>query len=326
MRPATDLIARPRPRLFPLAAVAIALPAIALATAEAAVTVPPPLASAPVVESHWGVSVADPYRFLEDVKDPKVQAWMKAQATATSTLLESIPGRAELLARMQQIEAAAAGLTNNVVRTEGNRFFFERRNPGEGQFKLVWRDGIDGADTVIVDPEALSKAAGRPHAIMDFAPSRDGRLLAYSVQVGGSEIGTLHVIDVATGKPVIEPIDRIRYALAPRRRLREAAAERALPRPHASLPLAGERRRPPDPEREPQSGAEAPLLRQRICLPASGHRGRGRDRLARRRAQPPAPPRRPRHDRPRRSEVAQDRRHRRPRHRFRVHQRLAVPA
>lgn len=205
----TSPIRRRRNRIAVLASL---LPATLLAAAEAAVTVPPLPAGAPVVESHWGVSVADPYRFLEDVRDPKVQAWMKAQATATSMLLESIPGRAELLARMQQIEAAAAGLTNNVVRTESNRYFFERRNPGEGQFKLVWRDGIDGTDTVIVDPEALSKAAGRPLAIMDFAPSRDGRLLAYSIQVGGSEIGTLHVIEVATGKPVIEPIDRIRYA------------------------------------------------------------------------------------------------------------------
>jgi prolyl oligopeptidase len=177
-----------------------------------AMSVPPPLPPQTVTETHWGTAVADPYRFLENVKDPQVQAWLKAQATATDALLASIPGRAALLKRMREIEDAAAGLTSDVVRTETDRYFFLRRNPGEGQFKLVWRDGVNGADTVIVDPEALSKAAGRPHAIMDFAPSRDGRLLAYSIQVGGGEIGTLHVVDVATGKPKVEPIDRIRYA------------------------------------------------------------------------------------------------------------------
>ena len=184
----------------------------AQAATIAGIEVPPPLPPKPETETHWGVTVADPYRFLEDVGDPKVQGWLKAQASATDAILASIPQRAVLLARIKEIEGAAAGLTSNVVRTEGDRYFFERRNPDEGQFKLVWRDGINGVDTVLVDPEALSKAAGRPHAIMDFAPSRDGRLLAYSIQVGGSEIGTLHVIDVATGKPVIEPIDRIRYA------------------------------------------------------------------------------------------------------------------
>jgi prolyl oligopeptidase len=194
-----------------LNALSTALLSLTAAGASAS-TVPPPLPPQPVTETHWGVTVPDPYRFLEDLNDPKVQGWLKAQANATEALLASIPGRATMLARMREIENAAAGLTNDVVRTESNRFFFQRRNPGEGQFKLVWRDGADGTDTVIVDPEALSKATGRPHAIMDFAPSRDGRLLAYSIQVGGGEIGTLHVVDVATGKPVIEPVDRIRYA------------------------------------------------------------------------------------------------------------------
>jgi prolyl oligopeptidase len=201
----------PSPRSFAVNALSTALLSLTAVSALAS-TVPPPLPPQPATEMHWGVAVADPYRFLEDVKDPKVQAWLKEQASATESLLASIPGRATLLSRMRAIEDAAAGLTSNVVRTESNRYFFQRRNPGEGQFRLVWRDGVDGVDTVIVDPEALSKAAGRPHAIMDFAPSRDGRLLAYSIQVGGSEIGTLHVIEVATGKPVIDPIDRIRYA------------------------------------------------------------------------------------------------------------------
>ena len=192
--------------------IAVAVPAGSGQAATPGVNVPPPLPAQPIAETHWGVTVADPYRFLEDTRDAKVQSWLKAQATATDAILASIPGRAGLLARMKEIEAAASGLATDVVRTEGNRFFFQRRNPTDGQFKLVWRDGIDGPDTVIVDPEALSKAAGRPHAIMDFAPSRDGRLLAYSIQVGGGEIGTLHVVEVASGKPVIEPIDRIRYA------------------------------------------------------------------------------------------------------------------
>ena len=199
-------------RRLPMVFVAFAAFAGASLATPVGVTVPAPLPAQPVVDTHWGVAVPDPYRFLEDTKDPRVQSWLKAQANATEAILTSIPGRAGLLTRMKEIEAAAAGLATDVVRTEGNRFFFERRNPTDGQFKLVWRDGIDGADTVIVDPEALSTAAGRPHAIMDFAPSRDGRFLAYAIQVGGGEIGTLHVIDVASGKPVIEPIDRIRYA------------------------------------------------------------------------------------------------------------------
>ena len=140
--------------------------------------VPPPLAAQPVVDTHWGVAVPDPYRFLEESKDPKVQSWLKAQASATDAILTSIPGRAAPLARMAEIEAKTPGSAARIVHTRSDRSFFTHRNPGEGQYRLAWRDGIDGPDTVIVDPEALTKAAGRPHAIMDFEPSEDGRMLA----------------------------------------------------------------------------------------------------------------------------------------------------
>lgn len=189
-------------------------PWAAVAGVFAGIEVPPPLPAQAAADTHWGVTVPDPYRFLEDVKDPQVQDWMKRQAQATDSILGALPGRAALLQRIQAIESAAAGVATSVRRTEGGRLFFLRRNPDEGQLKLVWRQGTEGADQVLVDPEALSQAAGRPHAIMDFAPSPDGRQLAYSVQVGGSEIGTLHVVDVATGRALIEPIDRIRYASA----------------------------------------------------------------------------------------------------------------
>lgn len=180
----------------------------------AGVEVPPPLPAGNVSEIHWGTAVPDPYRHLENVKDPLVQQWLRAQADATSGVLARIPGRVPLMERMRTIEASVGGLTQRVVRSDNGRLFFLRRNPGEDQFRLVWRDGPNGRDTVIVDPEALSRAAGQPHAIMDYQPSPDGTKLAYSVQVGGGEIGVLHVVDVASTKPLLEPIDRIRFASA----------------------------------------------------------------------------------------------------------------
>lgn len=185
----------------------------ALAAAEyAGVAVPPPLSAQPVTETHWGVKVVDPYRFLENVADPKVVQWTRAQAKATDAILARIAGRAALLGRLREIDAAAGGSVSAIQRTASGRVFFLRREPQESQFKLVWRDGTDGTDTVLVDPESASRAAGGPHAIMDFAPSPDGRLLAYSMQVGGGEIGTLHVVETESGRAVAKALDRIRFA------------------------------------------------------------------------------------------------------------------
>jgi prolyl oligopeptidase len=124
--------------------------------------IPPPLPAKPVIDTYHGVEVVDPYRQLEDLQSPAVQAWLRAQADATAAILARIPGRATLLERMAEIEGAAGGVVGGIVRSPGERLFFLRRDPGEEQFKLVWREGIDGCDTVLVDPDALTRAAGRP--------------------------------------------------------------------------------------------------------------------------------------------------------------------
>jgi prolyl oligopeptidase len=192
---------------------ALLLPASLAASAAAIAGVAvPPLPPQPVTDTHWGVTVSDPYRFLENVDDPKVQQWMRAQADATRATFDRIAGRAALAARIGEIDAAAGGAVSQIRRHASGRWFFLRREPQDNQFKLVWRQGVDGADTVLVDPEASGRREGRSLAIMDHAPSPDGRLIAYSVQAGGSEIGTLHVIEVDSGREVLPPIDRIRYA------------------------------------------------------------------------------------------------------------------
>jgi len=192
--------------------IAATLASTASAADIAGVKIPPPFPAGTTTDTYWNVNVSDPYRALENVADPKVQQWMRSHADATSAVLAKIPAREALLARIGELEAAAPGAVSSVERTRSGRIFFLRRESSENQFKLVWRDGPSGADTVIVDPEAISKAAGKPHAVLDYRASSDGRLLAYTLQVGGSEIGLLHVVDVASGKPVIEPIDRIRFS------------------------------------------------------------------------------------------------------------------
>jgi prolyl oligopeptidase len=189
---------------------AAVLACAALGAAAAGVT-PPPLPGPPVTGTYWGVAVADPYRFLEDTADASVQQWMRGQAAATREALDRIPGRAALLERIREIDAVAGGAVSRIRRTASGRWFFLRREPQDNQFRLYWRQGAEGADALLLDPEALGTRDGKSLAIMDFAPSPDGRLLAYSLQVGGSEIGTLHVIDVDSGREVLPPIDRVRY-------------------------------------------------------------------------------------------------------------------
>ncbi|MDQ3446329.1 MAG: hypothetical protein M3496_09195, partial [Pseudomonadota bacterium] len=138
------------------ACIAATLVSTASAAEIAGVKIPPPFAAGTTTDTYWDVNVPDPYRALENVTDPKVQQWMRSHADAASAVLAKIPARNALLARIGELEAAAPGAVSSVERTRSGRIFFLRRESSENQFKLVWRDGASGADTVIVDPEAIS--------------------------------------------------------------------------------------------------------------------------------------------------------------------------
>ncbi|MBA4455599.1 S9 family peptidase, partial [Cylindrospermopsis raciborskii CS-506_B] len=153
----------------------------ALAAAVAGVEMPPPHAPCPVVDTHWGEKIEDPYRCLENTADAAVQAYMKAQATATEQVLARLPGRERLLKRIQEIEAEVPANVADVTRDARGNLFFEKRLASENQFKLVMRRGLDGPETVLVDPERLAKPGDPPRAIGGYAASPDGRRVAYSV-------------------------------------------------------------------------------------------------------------------------------------------------
>ena len=75
---------------------------------------------------------------------------------------------------------------------------------------LILREGLQGAERVLVDLNAIARERNRvPHAINYSALSPDGRMLAYGLSAAGSEDASLHVLDVATGRLLREPIPRV---------------------------------------------------------------------------------------------------------------------
>jgi prolyl oligopeptidase len=172
---------------------------------------PPPPPSKPVTETFFGTVVEDPYRNFENKDDPAVAAWMKAENERARAALARIPGRAALLQSIMKYDASITERVAEVVRVPGDRWFSERRAADANQFKLFVRDGLGGSDRLLVDPEALEKSTGRPHAINWFKPSPDGRLVAYGLSQQGSEAATLHVVNVRNGQSVGAPITRADY-------------------------------------------------------------------------------------------------------------------
>src|SRR5687768_15884308 len=112
----------------------------------------PPTRREPIVETIHGVDIADPYRWLEDGASPEVRAWTAAQNARTEALLSSVPGRPGLETRLTDLfRAASLGAPER----RGRRIFYTRREGDQAQAILYWRDGLDGDERVLIDPNRL---------------------------------------------------------------------------------------------------------------------------------------------------------------------------
>ena len=178
-----------------------------------AVAAPPVAEVQDVPTVYHGTTVPDPYRWLEDLKSPRAQAWMLAQGNATRALLDRIDQRADIEARLSELRRSGGDAVRSIRRLPGERIYYLKRAVGENQFKLVMRQRLGGVERVLVDPAIESARTGTPHAINHFSPSWDGRYMAYGVSAGGSEQASLFVLDLATGKTVGEPVPRVLSAV-----------------------------------------------------------------------------------------------------------------
>lgn len=141
-----------------------------------------------------GVTVNDPYRWLENPEDPAVLAWIKAQNAYTDQVLAAMPDGKAMNARVQQL--AITSTTRSSPMLAGDTLFYMQEPPPQPQPQLIAQPWPDGQPRVLVD----LNANGGNTAIVAYWPSPSGRYLAYGTAVGGSEMTTIHVLDVASGK------------------------------------------------------------------------------------------------------------------------------
>lgn len=193
-------------------AIALAL-SLALPTAAATVGGPPVFPPGPTVDVIQGVRVADPYRALENPADGAVQAWSDAQNARTRAYLDALPGRGAVAEKLTRFITAASPAYAS-LQARGGGVFALYNDPARQQPSLVVMNAA--ADVAsrreLIDPNSLD-ASG--HTAIDwYEASPDGAKVAVSLSLNGSEDGTLHVYDVATGREEGTPIPRVQYPTA----------------------------------------------------------------------------------------------------------------
>jgi prolyl oligopeptidase len=166
---------------------------------------PPPTRVEDVKESIHGVTVSDPYRWLEDQNAPETRAWIDAQNACTQSLLKTLPGSEAIAKRLGELLKVD---TIRLPSERGGRYFYSKRAAGQDLFVLYMRRGT-GPEEVLIDPASLS--ADHTTSVNFEGLSDDGKLVAYGVRKGGEDEVSIHFIDTDTRKDIPDSLPRARY-------------------------------------------------------------------------------------------------------------------
>ena len=168
-----------------------AIPAVFLVSIAAAA--PPSTPRHDVVTVMHGVTVRDPYRWLENPRSPKVEAWIGAQNAYADSVMGQFKDAGAITDRVRQLSTTST--EQYEPQLVHGTLFFMRETPPQAQAVLVAQAWPHGTQRVLVD----TNPSGGHVSIAEVWPSPSGRYVAYGTSANGSEATTIHVVS-ATGK------------------------------------------------------------------------------------------------------------------------------
>ena len=167
----------------------------------------------PVATEYQGVTVEDPYQWLENDEDSQVRAWSDAENKRTRKYLDSLPDRAAVQKQLQGWYAKTSPSYSSIVSRPGILFVMKFQPPKQQPLLVTLASADDlKSEKILLDPNTLDEKGTT--TIDWFVPSVDGKYVAISLSKGGSEDGTLHFFETATGKALPDTIAHVQYPTA----------------------------------------------------------------------------------------------------------------
>lgn len=162
----------------------------------------PPTKTVDQKDTYHGITVADPYRWLEQpISTPEVKAWADAESELTNRYLAQIPNRQTLLGElMRRVNYERYG----VPTTKGQRTFYTYNTGLQPQDVIYVVDKPGAEPRILLDPNNLSKDGTVALTATDYDNS--GNRMLYAVAASGSDWLEWHMLDVATGKEIGDPV------------------------------------------------------------------------------------------------------------------------
>ncbi len=161
------------------------------------------------VDDYHGTSVADPYRWLEDLEGEGTRAWVAAQNELSSAYIGAIPQRTPIHARLTRLwNYERFGLP----RREGGRSFYTRNDGLQNHAVVYVVDSADELPRVLLNPNSFSDDGTT--ALGAWSASPDGRFFAYGVSESGSDWSVWRVRDVESTRDLEDRLEWVKFSSA----------------------------------------------------------------------------------------------------------------
>jgi len=161
------------------------------------------------VDEYFGVRVADPYRWLEAMADPAVDAWVDAQNEASARFVSALPRYEALRGRLEELWRTER---MTVPRVHEGRYFFEYNDGEAALASLMFTAGLDGDWQLLLDPATLSEDGTTLLARWNVSP--DGQLVAWAATVRGSDWTSWRVRRTDTGEDLPHSLEGTKFTSA----------------------------------------------------------------------------------------------------------------
>lgn len=158
-------------------------------------------------DNYHGITVADPYRWLEDDRSAETAEWVKQQNKVTFGYLEKIPYRDALKKRLEKIYNYPK---YSAPSRKGEWYYFYKNDGLQNQSVLYRQKGLNGTPEVVLDPNKLSTDATT--RLAQFQLSKDGKYAAYALSKGGSDWQEVFIMDMSTKQNLSDKIEWVKVS------------------------------------------------------------------------------------------------------------------
>jgi len=179
-------------------------------TAGGAALMPVPAPLEPVTNSYHTELVLDNYQWLENASSGSTRNWTRLQNERTRSYFARLPFREGIAQQLAQLRGEESARYFGLQEKKGTILALRFKPPAQQPVltrlsalypPALWRP--------VFDPNTYN--TNGTTAIDWYVLSRDGRFVALSLSEGGSEQGTLHVVEVENGQSRADEIPRVQF-------------------------------------------------------------------------------------------------------------------